>query len=81
MQQKKSATTDSQNSTTNTEEDRAINERLLDVIRANAVKADADSTVRQRRKLSYFETVRAGFGLIGLMFVGYIFNLLIKKEA
>jgi hypothetical protein len=81
MQQKKAATTGSQNSTANTEEDQAINARLLDLIRTNAVRADTESTGRQRRKLSYFEAVRAAFGLIGLMFVGYIYNLLIKKEA
>jgi hypothetical protein len=81
MPHKKAATTESEKSTANTVADEEINAKLLDVIRANTVRTDAESADRQPRKLSYFETVRAAFGLIGLMFLGYIYNLLIKKEA
>ena len=62
--------------------DSEINERLVGILKANAIKADQPETaVETRRKPGIFREAYALVGLVGLMIVAYFYSLLVDKEA
>ena len=60
-------------------EDDAINARLTDHIRANAIRVDAAAKRLPNRGI--IREALALFGLIGLMVVSYVYVRLIGEEA
>ena len=63
-------------------EDAAVNARLVDMIKANAIKIDGESPSRPRlKKLGYFSSAKAVLGLTVLVVVAYVYGLLVKNEA
>lgn len=82
MQRKPANLPETNGSANQNSEDAAINARLTDVIKSNAVRLDQDAPSRpQMEKLGIVRGTQAFLGLIGLMIVAYIYSLLIKKEA
>lgn len=62
--------------------DREINERLVELLKANALKAgDADSDQPRARQTGFFSEATALLGLVGLMVVAYFYSLLVNTEA
>lgn len=62
--------------------DAAINVRLTDHIRANAIRIGATGpAIRRVPKRGIFRESIALFGLIGLMVVSYVYVKLIGEEA
>lgn len=62
--------------------DSEINERLVGILKANAIKADhAEAIAETAPKPSFFRETYALVGLMGLMIVAYFYSLLVNKEA
>lgn len=60
----------------------AVNARLVDVLKANAVRAARPNEVGQRLpKRGFFAEVGGLFSVVGLMVVAYVYGLLVGKDA
>jgi hypothetical protein len=59
--------------------DDAINARLADHIRANAIRVDISA--KRLKSRGFFREAVALFGVIGLMVVSYVYVRLIGEEA
>ena len=63
-------------------EEQAINDRLVEGLRANAIKAEQTTTLPvSRAETGFFREVWSFFGLIGLIVATYVYSLLIDSQA
>ncbi|MDB5524453.1 MAG: hypothetical protein JWM58_2216 [Rhizobium sp.] len=60
--------------------DSEINERLVDILKANAIKAERPAAAAEG-KTGFFAEAYALISLVGLMIVAYFYSLLVNKEA
>lgn len=64
------------------EADSEINDRLVEILKANAIKADPTvSAATPERKRGILAETYALASLIGLMAVAYVYSLLVNNEA
>jgi hypothetical protein len=61
--------------------DAEINERLVEVLKANTVRIDPPSASGTERRTGFFPEAYALLSLVGLMVVAYVYSLLVNKEA
>jgi hypothetical protein len=62
--------------------DSEINERLVEILKANAIKLDQPATRQeQESKPGFFAEAYAVLALAGLMIVAYAYSILVNKEA
>ena len=62
--------------------DSEINERLVEHLKANAIRPDKSQTAEDRLpNRGFFGEAYALLGLVGLMIVAYVYSLFVGQEA
>jgi hypothetical protein len=59
-----------------------INQRLVEHLKANAIRTDRPSAAENRApQRGFFAEAFAMLGLVGLMIVAYLYSVLVDKQA